>query len=73
MAKKPRRKKEPPRFVETTYMGMTVREQKMLRAMQHYVDRNHEFHPNQCEGCLEFAAFLTVPGYEGADHPLLPT
>ena len=69
----PAKKKPAPRFVSTTYQGMTVREQNMLRAMMHFVNRNHEFHPNRCEGCLEYAAFLAIPGYQGADHPLLPT
>ena len=46
------------RFVETTYQGMTVREQKMLPALQHLVHRQHEFSPSKCDGCLEAAAFL---------------
>ena len=59
-----------PRFIDTTYRGMTVREQKMLPAMKHLAERDHEFSPRTCEGCLEAAAFLTMPGYEGSDHPL---
>lgn len=58
------------RFVETTYQGMTVREQKMLRALQHLVHRNHDFDLT-CEGCLEAAAFVALPGYGGGAQPLV--
>jgi hypothetical protein len=50
---------------------MTVRDQKMLRAMQHLMHKNHRLRPNRCEGCLEAAGFLTMPGYQGAEHPLV--
>jgi hypothetical protein len=53
------------RFVEASYQGMTVREQKMLRAL-HMVHRDHDFTPATCDGCLEAAAF----GYGGSSHPL---
>ena len=58
-------------FVKTTYRGMTVREQKMLRAMRHMMHRRHEFSPSSVAGCLEAAGFLTLPGYQGDPHPLL--
>lgn len=56
-------------FIEDTYQGRSVVEQKMLRAMQHLVRRNHDF-KTSCFGCLEAAAFLTIPGYQGSEEPL---
>ena len=43
---------------------------KMHRAFKHWVERNHDYSP-ACEGCLEGAAFLTIPGYRGAPQPLV--
>lgn len=62
---------EEPSFVEATYQGMTVREQKMLRALQHLVHHDHELSPSTCEGCLEAAAFVALPGYVGGQQPLV--
>lgn len=45
--------------------------EKLLRAFRHYVYRNHPFEPSRCEGCLEGAGFLTTPGYQGTDEPVL--
>lgn len=45
--------------------------EKLLRAFYHYVHRNHRFDPRGCEGCLEGAGFLTMPGYQGTDEPVV--
>jgi hypothetical protein len=59
------------RFVQTVYQGRSLVEQRMLRALMHFVHRNHDFSPRECQGCLEAAGFLTLPGYEGSDEPLV--
>ncbi len=49
---------------------LTAREERMLRAMQHLMHKNHEFLPRTCDGCMEIGGFLVVPGYEGnKDYP----
>ena len=45
--------------------GYGEREQRLMRAFQHYAYRDHGFDPPGCAGCLEAAAFLTVTGYQG--------
>jgi hypothetical protein len=49
--------------------SMNEREQKLLRALAHLMRKNHNLVPTQCEGCLEIAGFLSIPGYLGSDHP----
>jgi hypothetical protein len=43
----------------------------VLRALRHYVHRDHAFQPRSCDGCLEVAGFLAVPGYAGGEHPIV--
>lgn len=43
---------------------------KLERAFRHWVYRNHPHIPS-CEGCVEAAAFLALPGYQGAPQPLV--
>lgn len=43
---------------------------KLRRAFIHWVNRAHDYTPT-CEGCIEGAGFLTVPGSPGAPHPLI--
>ena len=53
---------------------MTSREdsfERLLRAFAHWVHRNHDYTPT-CLACVEGAAFLTLPGYQGnRDDPLV--
>ena len=52
-------------------MTITDREARLKSALQHAVYRNHK-HSQGCDGCLDIAAWLTVPGYDGElAHPLL--
>lgn len=47
---------------------------RLHRALRHLMHKNHELRPEGCAGCLEIAAFLTIPGYRGdEDDPLLIT
>lgn len=39
------------------------------QALQHLMFKNHPLTPATCEGCLEIAAFIAVPGYQGNGHP----
>lgn len=57
----------------------TVRERQLLAALQHLMFKNHELKIRNvddergCDGCLDIAGWLTVPGYNGEHaHPLLP-
>ena len=43
----------------------TERERRLARALAHAVKRNHPLDPARCNGCLEVAGFLAVPGYDG--------
>ena len=47
----------------------TVKERHLHDALRHLMFKNHPLDPALCEGCLEIAAFLAVPGYRGGDHP----
>lgn len=50
--------------------GYSGREQRLMRAFQHYALRNHELDPAGCDGCLEAVAFLAIAGYQGdLDQP----
>jgi hypothetical protein len=51
-------------------------EQKLQRALSHLMqihagEAHHGFSPLLCDGCKEIAGFLTVPGYQGGDHPVI--
>ena len=47
----------------------TAKEGHLHQALRHLMFKNHLLIPNKCEGCLEIAAFIAVPGYKGNDHP----
>jgi hypothetical protein len=50
---------------------MTDLTRRLLRALKHSIERNHDFAPITCWGCREVAAFLTIPGYQGdVDDPV---
>jgi hypothetical protein len=51
-------------------MTKSIRTQKLERAFHHWVYRNHPYMP-MCDGCVEAASFLTMPGYAGSDKPLV--
>lgn len=48
--------------------GRTDREAILIAALAHSVRKDHEFDPLHCEGCLDIAAWLTIPGYRGERH-----
>ena len=48
--------------------GRTDREAILISALAHSVYKQHDLSPATCEGCLDIAAWLTVPGYGGECH-----
>lgn len=54
------------------YHGKTAREQAILNAFHRWVHKDHEF-STACSGCIDAAAWLTVPAYNGGyhTHPLI--
>jgi hypothetical protein len=47
--------------------GYNKRERALLFALRHLMGKNHPLDPARCEGCMEIAAFLAIPGYESVD------
>lgn len=53
-------------------MTITDREARLLAALRHAVLRTHEMRPRDCDACLDVAAWVAIPGYDGQRaHPLL--
>lgn len=51
------------------YQGLTLKERKILDVFRHWVYRNHSY-SEDCDGCVDAAAWLVVPGYNGEmSHP----
>jgi len=47
--------------------GYNKRERALLFALRHLIGKNHPLDPERCEGCMEIAGFLTIPGYESVN------
>lgn len=50
----------------------TEREARLINALRHALLKDHILNPSECDGCLDAAAWVAVPGYNGErGHPLL--
>lgn len=51
----------------------SLREHRLMRALNHLMYANHPLNPWDCNGCKEITGFIIIEGYQGdTDYPTCP-